>query len=185
MDTKCNNDDQINNITRYNDLRVPQYAFTSEFFSRCCLRIESFKYKQIHNFTHCFDIAFVCTMCLRTTPLSKQNLCSACNYVRIECVLRHTWPKNMLLRALLPPTIIHNFRIRFCLQFRFMVFVQCNFIQQDKENEKFHAIFFRVREKRARHLAQTKRAETNKIAHHKFTDHHEKTPVAAKQAPLA
>lgn len=177
MDTKCNNDDQIT-ISR---------AIMTFVFRNTLLRVNFFpvvvfvsKVSNTNKYTILPIVSILLlfclahTMCLRTTPLSKQNLCSACNYVWIECVLRHTWPKNMLLRALLPPTIIHNFRIRFCLQFRFMVFVQCNFIQQDKENEKFHAIFFRVREKRARHLAQTKRAETNKIAHHKFTDHHEK-----------
>lgn len=55
---------------------------------------------------------------------------------------------------------------------------------QNKENEKFHAIFFNGEKKRARHLAQNE-LKTHKIAHHKFTDHHEKTPVAASPISVA
>lgn len=179
MDTKCNNDDQIT-ISR---------AIMTFVFRNTLLRVNFFpvvvfvsKVSNTNKYTILPIVSILLlfclahTMCLRTTPLSKQNLCSACNYVWIECVLRHTWPKNMLLRALLPPTIIHNFRIRFRP-------VQFHTARQRKR--KISCDFFSGERKKSAPFSTNKTNRNEQNCPSQIHGSPRKTPVAAKQAPLA
>lgn len=180
MDTKCNNDDQITIsraimtfVFRNTLLRVNFFCSLLSSYRKFQIQTNT-QFHPLFRYCFCFALHTQCA-CVRHRLVNK-------TYVQLVIMYELNVYYDTLGRKIC--CCVHYFLRQSFIILEF-VFVQCNFIQQDKENEKFHAIFFRVREKRARHLAQTKRAETNKIAHHKFTDHHEKTPVAAKQAPLA